>query len=117
MKKEDYEALKSQGIKFQRNLFSLKGQYGERVQKRCRQLLKWQGKNVNHLSYFPQLARSNASGNGGIGHKCQNLVGDVARQRVPTLDSRQLRRSNANMLNTRTDIDKHGLDMCGRVVG
>ena len=42
MKKEDYEALKSQGIKFQRNLFSLKGQYGERVQKRCRQLLKWQ---------------------------------------------------------------------------
>lgn len=42
MKKEDYEALKSQGIKFQRNLFSLKGQYGQRVQKRCRQLLKWQ---------------------------------------------------------------------------
>ena len=28
MKKEDYEALKSRGIKFQRNLFSLKGQYG-----------------------------------------------------------------------------------------
>lgn len=42
MKKEDYEALKLQGIKFQRNLFSLRGQYGERVQKRCRQLLKWQ---------------------------------------------------------------------------
>lgn len=42
MKKKDYEALKSQGIKFQRNLFSLKGQYGQRVQKRCRQLLKWQ---------------------------------------------------------------------------
>lgn len=42
MKKEDYEALKAQGILFQRNLFSLRGQYGERVQKRCRQLLKWQ---------------------------------------------------------------------------
>lgn len=42
MKKEDYEALKAQGILFQRNLYSLHGQYGERVQKRCRQLLKWQ---------------------------------------------------------------------------
>ena len=42
MKKEDYEALKAQGILFQRNLFSLRGQYGDRVQKRCRQLLKWQ---------------------------------------------------------------------------
>ena len=42
MKKEDYEALKAQGILFQRNLYSLRGQYGERVQKRCRQLLKWQ---------------------------------------------------------------------------
>lgn len=42
MTKEDYESLKSQGIKFQRNLFSLNGQYGKRVQQRCRQLLKWQ---------------------------------------------------------------------------
>lgn len=42
MTKEDYESLKAQGIKFQRNLFSLNGQYGKRVQKRCRQLLKWQ---------------------------------------------------------------------------
>ena len=42
MKKEDYEVLKAQGILFQRNLYSLHGQYGERVQKRCRQLLKWQ---------------------------------------------------------------------------
>ncbi len=42
MKKEDYEALKAQGILFQRNLYSLRGQYGDRVQKRCRQLLKWQ---------------------------------------------------------------------------
>ena len=41
MKKEDYEALKAQGILFQRNLYSLRGQYGDRVQKRCRQLLKW----------------------------------------------------------------------------
>lgn len=42
MKKVDYEALKAQGILFQRNLYSLRGQYGDRVQKRCRQLLKWQ---------------------------------------------------------------------------
>ena len=41
MEKEDYEKLKAQGIQFQRNLFSLKGQYGDAVKKRCKKLLKW----------------------------------------------------------------------------
>jgi len=41
MEKSDYEQLKAQGIKFQRNLFSIEGQYGEKVKKRCQKLLKW----------------------------------------------------------------------------
>lgn len=41
MEKSDYEQLKAQGIKFQRNLFSIDGQYGEKVKKRCQKLLKW----------------------------------------------------------------------------
>lgn len=41
MEKSDYEKLKAQGIKFQRNLFSLKGQYGDTVKKRCKKLMKW----------------------------------------------------------------------------
>lgn len=41
MGKSDYERLKAQGIKFQRNLFSLKGQYGDNVRKRCQKLMKW----------------------------------------------------------------------------
>ena len=41
MEKEDYEKLKAQGIQFQRNLFSLKGQYGDAVKKRCKKLMKW----------------------------------------------------------------------------
>ena len=41
MEKSDYEALKAQGIKFQRNLFSIEGQYGDKVKKRCQKLLKW----------------------------------------------------------------------------
>ena len=41
MEREDYEKLKAQGIQFQRNLFSLKGQYGDAVKKRCKKLMKW----------------------------------------------------------------------------
>ena len=41
MEREDYEKLKALGIKFQRNLFSLKGQYGDAVKKRCKKLMKW----------------------------------------------------------------------------
>lgn len=41
MGKADYDRLKAQGIKFQRNLFSLKGQYGDNVRKRCQKLMKW----------------------------------------------------------------------------
>ena len=40
MEKQDYEKLKAQGIKFQRNLFSIKGQYGDKVRKRCKWLMK-----------------------------------------------------------------------------
>lgn len=40
MEKSDYQALKAQGIRFQLNLFSLKGQYGDKVKKRARWLLK-----------------------------------------------------------------------------
>ena len=40
MGKDDYERLKAQGVKFQRNLFSLKGQYGDKVKKRCKWLMK-----------------------------------------------------------------------------
>ncbi len=40
MEKGDYEKLKAQGIKFQRNLFSIKGQYGDKVRKRCKWLMK-----------------------------------------------------------------------------
>ncbi len=39
MSHEDYETLKKQGILFQRNLFSLKGQYGDQVKKRCKWLM------------------------------------------------------------------------------
>lgn len=38
MSHDDYTQLKSQGILFQRNLFSLKGQYGDRVRKRAKWL-------------------------------------------------------------------------------
>ena len=41
MEKSDYEKLKAMGIQFQRNLFSLKGQYGDTVRKRCKKLMKW----------------------------------------------------------------------------
>ncbi len=40
MEKSDYQALKAQGIRFQLNLFSLKGQYGDKVKKRARWLQK-----------------------------------------------------------------------------
>ncbi len=40
MSNDDYEELKAQGILFQRNLFSLRGQYGDRVRKRARWLQK-----------------------------------------------------------------------------
>lgn len=40
MEMEGYERLKKMGVKFQRNLFSLEGQYGKEVQKRCKKLLK-----------------------------------------------------------------------------
>ncbi len=39
MSHDDYCQLKRQGILFQRNLFSLKGQYGDRVKKRAKWLL------------------------------------------------------------------------------
>ena len=38
MRKSDYEVLRAQGIKFQLNLFSLKGQYGDKVKKRAKWL-------------------------------------------------------------------------------
>ena len=40
MEKRDYEKLKLMGIKFQRNAFSIDGQYGKKVQKRCKWLMK-----------------------------------------------------------------------------
>jgi len=40
MEKSEYQALKAQGIRFQLNLFSLKGQYGDKVKKRARWLQK-----------------------------------------------------------------------------
>ena len=39
MEKSDYVRLKAMGVMFQRNLFSVKGQYGEKVKKRCKWLL------------------------------------------------------------------------------
>lgn len=41
MEKADYEKLKKMGVKFQKNLFSTQGQYGDKVKKRCKQLMKW----------------------------------------------------------------------------
>ena len=40
MEKRDYEKRKLMGIKFQRNAFSIDGQYGKKVQKRCKWLMK-----------------------------------------------------------------------------
>lgn len=40
MEKRDYEKLKLMGVKFQRNVFSIDGQYSDKVKKRCRWLMK-----------------------------------------------------------------------------
>lgn len=40
MENSDYEKLRQMGVKFQRNVFSLDGQYGDKVKKRCRWLMK-----------------------------------------------------------------------------
>ncbi|MDO8318948.1 hypothetical protein, partial [Rhodoferax sp.] len=48
---------------------------------------------LGELTYFPQLARSDRCGDGGIGYKGQDFVCDVARQRIPTMLTAQLRRS------------------------
>ena len=40
MEKHEYEQLRQMGVKFQRNLFSLAGQYGDKVKNRCRWLMK-----------------------------------------------------------------------------
>jgi hypothetical protein len=42
-------------------------------------------------SIASQLARSDDGGNGGIGYKGQDFVGDIACQRIPALGSGQLR--------------------------
>ena len=51
-----------------------------------------------------------------MGHESQDFISDVACQRIPALRTCQLRRSTPNMLNTRTDIDDHGLDLVGGFV-
>jgi len=40
MERRDYEKLRLMGVKFQRNVFSIDGQYGDKVRKRCRWLMK-----------------------------------------------------------------------------
>lgn len=47
------------GIKFQRNVFSIDGQYGKKVQKRCKWLMKHDmydmvGSDMHRLSIFWQ---------------------------------------------------------------
>ena len=51
-----------------------------------------------------------------MGHASQDFISDVACQHIPALRTCQLRRSPPNMLNTRTDIDDHGLDLVGGFV-
>lgn len=57
MEKRDYEKLKLMGIKFQRNAFSIDGQYGKKVQKRCKWLMKhdmydFVGSDMHRLGIF-----------------------------------------------------------------
>lgn len=59
MEKRDYEKLKLMGIKFQRNAFSIDGQYGKKVQKRCKWLMKHDmydmvGSDMHRLGIFRQ---------------------------------------------------------------
>ena len=59
MEKRDYEKLKLMGVKFQRNAFSIDGQYGKKVQKRCKWLMKndmydFVGSDMHRLGIFWQ---------------------------------------------------------------
>lgn len=59
MERRDYEKLKLMGIKFQRNAFSIDGQYGRKVQKRCKWLMKQDmydmvGSDMHRLGIFWQ---------------------------------------------------------------
>lgn len=62
LEKGEYEKLKLRGVKFQRNAFSIKGQYGDKVKKRCQWLMKhnmydFVGSDLHSLSTFEKYSK------------------------------------------------------------